>query len=125
MSEIVKGTAIEALSANILDTRFEDLDRKTVEDAKKRIIDVVGCAVGGADGPGNAALLEMLKEWGGTRQATVLVHGGKFPAGHVAMLNSIMARSYDFEVMSPLIDGATVPAHITGTTVMTAIAMAE
>ena len=58
MSEIVKGTAIEALSANILDTRFEDLDRATVEDAKKRIIDVVGCAVGGADGPGNAALLE-------------------------------------------------------------------
>jgi hypothetical protein len=31
--------------------------------AKKRTIDVLGCANGGADASGNAALLKLVKEW--------------------------------------------------------------
>jgi 2-methylcitrate dehydratase PrpD len=118
-------TAIEALSANVLETRFENFDPATVENARYRIIDVLGCGVGGANAAGNAALVELVKDWGGKQEASILVHGGKVPAHNAAMVNSIMARSFDFEALVPQIDGADIPAHISGTTVMTAINLGE
>ena len=38
-------TAIEKLAANVIDTRFEDLDPATVEATKYRIIDTLGWVV--------------------------------------------------------------------------------
>jgi 2-methylcitrate dehydratase PrpD len=118
-------TVIEKFSANIVDTRFEDLDRETVELAKNRILDVLGCAIGGVNAPGNATLLKLVKKWGGKKEATILIHGGKAPAQNVAMLNTIMARSYDFEVMSYAIDGQVFASHHAATLVPTALALGE
>ncbi len=116
---------IEAFSANIVNTRFEDFDKATVELAKNRIIDVLGCLIGGANAPGNPALLNLVKNWGGKEESTILVHGGKAPAGNVAMLNTIMARSFDFEVMSYVHEGKYIASHHAATLVPTAIALSE
>jgi 2-methylcitrate dehydratase PrpD len=118
-------TVIEKFSANIVDARFEDLDKETVELAKYRILDVLGCLIGGANAPGNAALLKLVTTWGGKKEATILIHGGKAPAQNVAMLNTIMARSYDFEVMSYAIDGQVLASHHAATLVPTALALGE
>ena len=125
MSSAAESTPIEKLSANVLDTCFENFDQATLENTKNRIIDVVGCLIGGANAPGNSALIDLVRDWGGKEEATILIHGGKVPAHNAAMVNSIMARSYDYEALSPLIDGTSIPAHISGTTVMTAITMGE
>ena len=118
-------TAIEAFSANLVETRFEHLDNATVELAKNRIIDVLGCLIGGASAPGNPALLKLVKGWGGKKESTILVHGGKAPAQTVAMLNTIMARSFDFEVMSYAFEGQYLASHHAATLVPTALALAE
>jgi 2-methylcitrate dehydratase PrpD len=125
MSGTAKSTAIEELSANVLDTRFENFDQATLDNAKSRIVDVVGCLIAGANAAGNPALIDLVREWGGKGEATILIHGGKVPAHNAAMANSIMARSFDFEALMPLIDGVQLPAHISGTTVMTAITLGE
>ena len=125
MSSTAKSTPIEELSANILDTRFENFDQATLDNAKSRIIDVVGCLIAGANAAGNPALIDLVKEWGGKEEATILIHGGRVPAHNAAMVNSIMARSFDFEALVPLIDGVQIPSHISGTTVPTAITMGE
>ncbi len=44
---------IEAISANALDSRFKDLDQETIENAKLRILDVIGDIIGGIKAPGN------------------------------------------------------------------------
>lgn len=116
---------IEALSANILETRFENFDEETLENAKYRIIDVVGCAIGGTRADGNEGLVRLVKDWGGRQDASILVHGIKVPAHNAAMVNSIMARSFDFEALVPQIKGVDIPAHISGTTVMTALTLGE
>lgn len=121
----MKSTPIEELSANVLDTRFENFDQAALDNAKSRIIDVVGCLIGGANAAGNSALIDLVKEWGGKEEATILIHGGKVPAHNAAMVNSIMARSFDFEALIPLVNGVQLPAHISGTTVMTSIALGE
>jgi 2-methylcitrate dehydratase PrpD len=120
-----KSTPLEKLVANVLETRFENFDRSTVENARARVIDVLGCLIGGANAPGNSELTDLVRDWGGKEEATILVHGGKAPAHNVAMVNSIMARSFDFEPVSPLVDGTSMPGHISGTTVMTAMTMGE
>ncbi|MFC1819646.1 MmgE/PrpD family protein [Thermodesulfobacteriota bacterium] len=120
-----KDTVIEAFSANVVGTRFEDFDNDTVELAKNRIIDVLGCTIGGANAPGNEALLKLIKKWGGREESTILVHGGRAPAQNVAMLNTIMARSFDFEVMSYFMDGQVLASHHAATLVPTALALGE
>ena len=83
--------------ANVLDTRFENFDQATLTSAKSRIIDVVGCLIGGANAAGNSVLIDLVKEWGGKEEATILAHGVKVPAHNAAMVNSVMARSFDFD----------------------------
>jgi 2-methylcitrate dehydratase PrpD len=116
---------IEKLCSNVLNTRFENLERKTVEHAKNRIIDTVGCIIGGANGPCNSALLELIVGWGGRHEATILVHGYKVPVINAVMANAIMARSYDFEPVDPTVADKSVPGHVSGTTVPTAIGVGE
>ena len=118
-------TAIEALSANVLDTRFENFDQVTIETAKNRIIDVVGCAIGGANAAGNAALIDLVKNWGGKEEATIWVHGSKAPAHNVALVNSIMARSFDFGPLTDTFERKKVGSHQSETTVPTALTMGE
>ncbi|HEY77656.1 MAG TPA: MmgE/PrpD family protein [Dehalococcoidia bacterium] len=125
MSSTTKGTPIEELSTNILNTRFENLNEATLENAKNRIIDVLGCVIGGAKAAGNPALVGLIKEWGGKEEATVLAWGGKVPACNAAMVNSIMARSFDFEVVGAVVESEWIGSHISGTTVPTALAMGE
>ncbi|MCJ7606080.1 MAG: MmgE/PrpD family protein [Dehalococcoidales bacterium] len=116
---------IEELAGNVVRTNFEAFDDKTVEQAKRRLIDIVGCIIGGAHAGGCAGLRDLVREWGGQEEATILVHGGKAPAGNVAMINSIMGRSFDYGVITPYIGDKAVWAHIAETNVPTALTMAE
>ena len=126
MNDIPKNTAIEALSSHVVDTRFQNFDHVTVENTKTRIIDLVGCLIGGANAAGNSALINLIKEWEGKAESTILIHGGKVPAHNAAMVNSIMARSFDFEALCPFVDGKSHRGtHVSATTVMTAITMGE
>jgi 2-methylcitrate dehydratase PrpD len=125
MKKATQTTAIEKLAANTLETRFEDFDRATIESTRNRIIDTLGCLIGGSTDTGNPELAGLLKESGGKEEATILVHGGRAPAENAALANCVMARSFDFEPVSPIVEGVSCPGHISGTTVPTAITMAE
>ena len=118
-------TVTEELVDNVLKTRFESFDETIIENAKNRIIDTVGCLIAGANAPGNLELIDLVKDWGGKDEATILIDGSKGPAQNVAMVNSIMARSFDSEPNGALVDGVLIPSHISGTTVMTAVTMGE
>src|SRR5512136_274095 len=116
---------IDDLAHNVVKTNFDAFDKETVEQAKNRLIDIIGCLIGGANGGGCAEMKDLIKDWGGKEQATILIHGGKTPAGNAAMLNSIMSRSFDYGVITPYIGERPVWAHIAETNVPTAITAAE
>jgi len=44
-----------------------------------RLIDAIGCTVGGVEAPGNQALLDLVGSWGGASQATIISHGEGVP----------------------------------------------
>jgi 2-methylcitrate dehydratase PrpD len=113
------------LARNVLSVSFENIHPVSVRGAKERVIDVLGCVIAGANATGCASIKDLLMQWGGKKESTILVHGGRLPAHHAAMMNSIMARSLDFEPVGPYVDGKNTPGHVSGTTVPTAIAAAE
>ena len=113
------------LIRNVVETSFETFDEEVVEKARDRIMDVMGCMLGGANAPGCSMLIDLVRNWGGKEEATIVAHGDKVPALYAALVNGVMARSYDFEPAGPVVDGKSTPAHISGTTVPVALAAAE
>jgi 2-methylcitrate dehydratase PrpD len=117
--------ASHELAEHFARTRFEDIPPDTIRATKRRVVDLVGCAIGGARAGGNEALVELLRRQGQAPHATLLGQGGQLCAADAAMVNAITARSYDFEVMTTVVAGRIYPSHTSPTTVMTALALAE
>jgi 2-methylcitrate dehydratase PrpD len=115
----------EKIASHVENTQFSAIDAESVDRAKWRVLDSLGCAVAGYDGPGCRAVAELVKKWGGSPESTILVHGIKAPSYNVAMVNSLMTRSYDFEPVEAQGEFKSSPAHISGTTVPAAVTIAE
>lgn len=113
---------IAELIANIIETRFAQFDDTVIERARAHVLDVMGCAMGGSTTTGCRAMMDQVRAWGGNPQATVLAHGHKAPTGNAAMVNSIMARSFDSGNPDPMPEPRT---RISLTTVPTAMAVGE
>jgi len=89
--------AIVKLVKNFMDTKYEDLPGDAVEAAKKEILDSLATAVGGSRKPGVPELVEMVKEWGGSEQSTVIAYGLKCPAPNAAQVNATMIHALDYD----------------------------
>jgi 2-methylcitrate dehydratase PrpD len=118
-------SVMDELVMNVVETDFTSIPKESVERAKWRIIDALGCLVAGTNGAGCQATVDLVKRWGGAEESTILTHGVKAPAHNVAMVNSLMTRSFDFEPVEAEGETKSSPAHISGTTVPTAVTMAE
>ena len=119
-------TITETVSRHIAGTGYEAFDAGTVARAKIRIIDSLGNIAAGRRAQGNDALLALATCWGGAAESTVLAHGARIPAHNAAMVNAVMMRSYDFEAIGAEYEDHTqTAAHISGTTVPVALAVAE
>jgi len=125
MSNNEKGVYLEKMIDNILNTRFENIAKAAVDHAKDRIIDTMGCLICGANDSGNPELLKIVRDWGGKPEGRVFVHGDKVPLGNAALVNCVICRSFDFEPVSPLVDGESSAGHISGTTVTTALTVGD
>lgn len=111
---------LEAFTSNVLSTRFEDIDEVTISNEKYLILDMIGCAIGGAIQPDTAAMVKMIEDWGGKKEATILGHGVKAPVHDVAFANCLMGRAFDHGVLVTAGGG-----HASETTALSALALAE
>ena len=109
----------EKLVEHILNTHFNDLPERAIEIGKTLILTVLGTTIAGATSEGCEAVLDQVNEWGGSKEATILIYGGQAPAHNAALINSIMARALDF------CDGMVPGIHLGSTCVPTALAAAE
>ena len=121
-------TETQKLIHNVLDTSFDAFSDENIRDAKRQLIDLAGVMVSGYEGPGNSALLDLVRQWGGTGEAAILVHGDRVPLPHAVMMNSLQGRSYDFECTGPDAFGQNegmFPGHVQSSTVPAALSVAE
>ncbi len=105
---------------NFTGTRYEDIPGAAVESAKKEVLDSLATALGGSSKAGVGELVDMVKEWGGSEQSTVIAYGIKCPAPNAAQVNGTMIHALDYD------DGHQVAlVHIGCVAVSTCFAVAE
>jgi 2-methylcitrate dehydratase PrpD len=113
-------TAINEFIRHFIRTRYEDIPAAAVESAKREVLDSLATALGGSSRPGVAELVDMVKEWGGSEQSTVIAYGLKCPAPNAAQVNGTMIHALDYD------DGHQVAlVHIGCVAVSTCFAVAE
>ena len=70
---------VAELVKNVLETPFERFDPAEVDRARAKLIDVVGCIIGGANAPGCSMLVDLIKEWGGKKEGECWSMGSGCP----------------------------------------------
>ncbi len=111
--------ATTALAKNIVQVKYADLPADVVEHTKKQVLDILGVALGGSSKAGIKELAEIITDWGGKKESTIICFGEKVPAPNAAQVNASMAHALDYD------DTGDGPTHQSVITVPTALAMAE
>jgi 2-methylcitrate dehydratase PrpD len=92
----------QKLAAFVCGLRIEDVPAEAQRVVRRMVMAVTGTGFAGAAEDGVLALRELLKEAGGSGQATTLVYGDKLPAHAAAQFNATMCRALDFcDAMAP------------------------
>ena len=112
--------AIYDFARNITGTKYEAIPGEAVEAAKKEILDSLATALGGSSQAGIGELVDMVKEWGGHEQSTVIAYGLKCPAPNAAQVNGAMIHALDYDDGNPL-----ALVHVGCVAVPTCFAVAE
>ena len=112
------------LAANAVRARYGDIGEAAIAKAKLRLLDVVGCAIGGIRAERQEGVARVLAG-SGRGEANVFGTGLRAPVRDAAMANAILSRAFDFEVMHVVVGDVQVPSHHSPTTVMSALALAE
>ena len=110
----------ERLAEWVVGLKYEDIPEDVVEKAKDCIYDWFCIAIYGADSPWAKALLDMVKETGGKGESTILVHKDMVPCTNAAMVNAVMALSYDLSDTYPKVE-----LHPSCSVIASALAVAE
>ena len=84
--------AAEALARWIADARFEDLDSEDVEATRRIVLDTIATMLAGSSEPPFEKLAAWYRDEGGRPESSILVHGGRVPVRHAAIVNCAMAR---------------------------------
>jgi 2-methylcitrate dehydratase len=92
MSETITAT-MARWAANL---RYEDLGAGAIREAKRYLLDSLGCAFGGYRQEDARIALEVLDEVGGKGSATVIGNGKKTDTVSAALANALMIRVMDY-----------------------------
>jgi len=76
---------------------IDQLPDEVIAAAKANIFDTLTCAVAGSGARGVGEMRELVVEWGGAPQATILAFGDKVPAHHAAWVNGAMSHARDYD----------------------------
>jgi len=91
------GDASVNLARMVVTTGYPDLPGQVVEATKLDILDTLATLVAGSGSPGCREVVDLISQWGGREEATVLVYGTKAPSVWAALANTTMAHALDYD----------------------------
>jgi 2-methylcitrate dehydratase PrpD len=108
------------LAKNLVEVGYDRLPKTAVDTTRKDILDIMGTMVAGSKAPGVVELAEMVKDWAGKKESTVVAFDCRVPAPFAALVNGAMGHALDFDDGH---DGAIL--HAATTVVPAAFAVAQ
>lgn len=91
-----RSTVAHQVARYALALGIAQLPAPVVHQAKRCLLDALGCALGGYDAPAREICEATVAELGGTPEATVIGSGTRTSAPNAALLNSLLVRFLDF-----------------------------
>lgn len=89
------------LSESVVNTTYQDLPPEAIEKIKLTVLDSIGCALGGYITDRARIVLEMIEEFGGNAQAT-LIGSYRTSCPLAAFGNSELMNALDYDYIGPL-----------------------
>ena len=90
-------TQTKKLCGHLAEAQYSDLSPRAVSEARRGVLDWIGCALAGSKHPTIDKLLEVLREAGGKPQATVFARGLKLGFLDAPLANGQMGHLLDFD----------------------------
>ena len=112
--------AIYEFVKNFKNVKYEDLSAGAVQAVKNEVLDSLATAIGGGSKAGIKELVDLIKEWGGAEQSTIIGYGIKCPTPNAAQVNGSMIHALDYDDGHPV-----AMVHVGCVTVSTCFAVAE
>src|SRR3990172_4237743 len=75
---------------------YSVLPENVVHQAKRCVLDALGCAIGAYEAPGRVICEELVQEIGGAQEATVFCSGMRTSALNASLVNSFLVRFLDY-----------------------------
>lgn len=79
-----------------LDLKYEDIPEVAVWEAKRFLLDSVGCALAAVKNEDMEMMYRFIEKLGGTPEATVIGQDGKTSASNAALMNCLLTRAMDY-----------------------------
>ena len=77
--------------------KFDDLPREVIEEAKRGILDWLGCAIAASDNPRIGSLIKTLTEFSSNSGATLIGQQNEVGPLEAALINGQMGHFYDYD----------------------------
>jgi 2-methylcitrate dehydratase PrpD len=117
-------SVLDMVTSHLAETNYEALPADAILETKKQILDTLGVIISGSTCNISGemdALVDLVREWGGKEESTIIAFGGKVPAINAAFVNGTLCVRRDFDDTNLMYIGG----HTSRSIVPTAIAMAE
>jgi 2-methylcitrate dehydratase len=106
-----------------INLQYDDIPAAELKEAKRFLLDSVGCALAAVDNEDMAAMYRFIDKLGGTPEASLMGTGARTNAANAALMNSLLVRALDYNDIyweqdpshpSDIIFGAISPAEALG-----------
>ncbi len=91
----------KALASYVVSSRFEDIPQDVSHEARRAILNYVGCAVGGSIHPAMDITLRALGPFAGKATASILGRAERIDPLHASLLNGISSHVHDYDDTTP------------------------
>lgn len=86
-----------ALAKSVIVADYATLPYRAIEATKRLVLDSLACAMAGSSMVEMRALNDLVKEWDGKKESTVVGFGGRVVSPSAALVNGSMGRAWDFD----------------------------
>src|SRR5215471_8478140 len=91
----------QILASYVTRGRLEDIPADVRHDARRAIVNYMGCAVGGSAHPAVEIAIRALSPYSGKPDASVLGRTERLDALHASLMNGISSHVYDYDDTTP------------------------
>jgi 2-methylcitrate dehydratase PrpD len=101
LSQTSNDGVTEALAAYVAGSKLDAIPHDVRAEAKRAIVNYLGCALGGSIEPALDVAIETLGSFSGERNASVLGRSERFDALHAALMNGIGSHVHEYDDTLP------------------------